>query len=255
MADELDKILRKAKETNQKRRNDKVQEIIPEKPDVRPVTPPDDERYAVYRRLSPWGVGFVELVIFFSIAVVFLMLWVVGSDSPLWVWNGYDMFLMLTIATLALTGLRLLASEVYIYFTFSSFRKWRQQLPYRLEGWEQLADMPHFGKAQYWSLECKIAVEFSAAAKPAEMAFRELAEAFCAKLNRYYYPAFSSDPRTPWSFKDNELKGSINGAVARLTFRFLKTEMSLLAERYDQLRKITLCVDSNVEKVEPESSD
>ncbi len=256
MADELDKILRKAKAENEKRRSVTVAADVPETPLAQqPVTPPDDERYAVYRRLSPWGVGFVELVLFFSAALVCLMMWVIGSDAPIWVWNGYDMFLVCTITIVGLAGLRILSAEVYTRATFNAFRKWRQHLPYRLEGWEHLADMAHFGKAQYWSSSCRITVTFGTNSEPATTAFRELAEAFCIKANRYFYTAFSSDPRTSWKLEGNELSGSINGAIARLTWRFLKREMNLLAKRYGQPEKITLFVKQDVEKVEPESSD
>ena len=77
----------------------------------------------------------------------------------------------------------------------------------------------------------------------------------CRNANKCFYAPGFGDPRVTWNFKDFQLTGSVNGAVARKIYAFLKTDMALLAKRYNQPAKIIITVRGEVEEVEPESSD
>lgn len=255
MADDLDRLLEKAREENQKAGQRKKQAAQKPRPEVLPVTPGDDERYSVYRRLSPARISVIEFALVAGICITFITLWLVGLGNPSWAWKGYDMFFVCSVITGSILALRLIYTELYALLTFSSFRKWRKNLPYRLEGWQELVDMPHFGKAHWWRRECTIRVTIGSQNENVVQGFHDLAASFCRNCNKVYYTAFSSDPRITWSLDEHILKGSVNGVVARKIYDFLRKDMTLMAERYGQPVKITITVRGNVEEVTPESSD
>lgn len=255
MADELDKLLRKANAENEKSRKPRRPAPAPKGPAMPPPTPENDERYVVYRVLCPARISFVEFVLFISAILCLFMMWVIGSDQPMWVWNGHDMFLLSTFAVIGLLLLRFVFTELYMFLTFPAFRKWRKNLPYTLEGWPEMVDMPHFGKIKWWRSECRITVRFGRPDQHAVEAFNALARSLCTRLNKTFYTPFSSDSRTTWSLNEFELKGSMNGNCARKIYRFLHNDMALLAARYGQPEKIVITVRGGVEEVTPESSD
>jgi hypothetical protein len=255
MADDLDRLLEKAREENQKAQSRKKQAPQKPRPAEQPVTPDDDERYSVYRRLSPARISIIEFALVAGLCITFVTMWVVGQSDPLWVWKGYDMCFVCSVAFAGFLALRLLYTELYAFFTFSRFRKWRKQLPYRLEGWQELVDMPHFGKAHWWRRECTLRVTITSENENVVQGFNDLAALLCRNCNKGYYTAFSSDPRISWSLDGHQLRGSVNGAVARKIYDFLRKDMTLMAERYGQPVKITITVRGDVEEVAPESSD
>lgn len=253
MADDLDKLLQKARAEN--RKNGRPAPAPKKHALMPPATPDDDERYAVYRRLSPARISILEFALVAGAGISFGTIWLIGTGEPSWVWKGYDMFMVCTVICFGFLALRLVYTEIFALLTFGSFRKWRQRLPYRLEGWQELVDMPHFGKAHWWRRECIIRVDFGKTDTEATQAFRELSNALCRNCNKMYYTAFASDFRSKWSLNEFELKGSVNGPVARKIYNFLKRDMVLLAKRYGQPGKITIITRGGVDEVTPESSD
>jgi hypothetical protein len=260
MSDELDKLLKKASDSQEDLQKRKIAEekkaaILPAPP---PATPKDDERYAVYRQLATGTMSAAEYVLWMGAAFFCLLMWTTTSDeNEKFHWHGQNVYLLATYGTILLFAIRLILQELFLRLSFSTFRKWRQSLPFKLEGWEELVDKPHFGKTKYWLYECCVQFEIgdNYDQQQAQDALALLAKEFCLKANGKFYTPFGSESRRKWHFEQNKMSGSANGKIAKMLYCFLKKEMILLHDRYKQPIKINIIAKGGVDSVEQETSD
>lgn len=197
-------------------------------------TPPDSERWAVYRALRLKRLNYFWLFTFLFSLIIFLASWLLREFFP------FQRPAMGTLLVLSL--LFWLYVRAWTALTFPSFQKWRGRLPFKLAGWERLVDERTFGDAEYWR-DGRIAIRASRGSSALDEALRLAAERFCQEAPRLYYRSKSPSPgRQKWSYDPGKrtLSGSLNCDVAAGLYLFLKGPLAALAGKYPGLTGVEI---------------
>jgi hypothetical protein len=124
--------------------------------------------------------------------------------------------------------LRYVISFVYVVATFPFVKNWEKELPFKLEGWDQLSQSENGFSTDFWRIRCMIRITLRGASQAHRVDVDAMCRRFIERTTRYFYPAtfpilgFARDPRTQWTYASNTLQGSSNIRIVWEIFTLLK---------------------------------
>jgi hypothetical protein len=145
--------------------------------------------------------------------------------------------------------------------SFRTFRRWRQALPFQLEGWGPLVDSPHFAAPSHWRLRASLKVECTPEAALDREVISSLLYLFAREANRCFYsPAstldgFGSDPRQQWTTTDDTAHGSLNTRVVSALYRFLQDELAPVVKQHGGVARVVITADTEEHEIARETID
>lgn len=186
-----------------------------------------------------------SFLLFRSLKISYVGFWwyVLGTSIPiplLWIGYGNKTIRYICFALMAVTALRIILHYIIMYFRYLEYRKIFRELPFRIEGWEELVSSANFVKYRFWR-HGEIRFYFSTNHDVPEKVIKSLQYLFISEANGNFY--FTYDTPTPQEWKaiaENRLKGDINCRVAGAFYHFLTKEMIPFHSKYNCVDKIEI---------------
>jgi len=212
-----------------------------------------DKSFDFYQAMKPSRTG----PIWFKLFLVFVL----GSELVFFANLFADRFSFLYFITVGCgvaCALRYLYSWFYTITTFSEFKVWQQQLPFRLTGWERLTQSKNGFDLYFWRVKCEIRILFKGNYTDHQKAIDAICYLFTVNANDEFYglngaavAGYARDPRVKWTYSDGTFSGSSNIRVVGEIYHFIKDDLVLLARKYDIIESVEIIADQDEHSIRP----
>ena len=200
---------------------------------------PHSDSFSIYRSFfkSP-----VHLLWYLPLSLIILPI-LFFSDKRI---NFEQMMLIILILVAIPVGLESIRF-FSIIITYPTFKGWKKNLPFALEGWEKLVQTEGFLSYQHWQLKVSVQSECARSEKNFSGQVLNTLENFVNKANKTFYAPndvldrFVDDPREKWKIDAErcKLEGSLNCQVAYRLYQLIRQELTPLAH-HANIKKISI---------------
>jgi len=209
-------------------------------------SPLDPFSFYVYSRIFPSGFRMILWIFFvLTIGTVCIFLYLL-EDTSVW-------FLYIGLGLINLFFLRLIIEQLRKIWTYKTYKNFKTNLPFQLQGWKNISKNPDLLHPQNWSFDCSIEVILNKEAN--EFDYQKINDAltlFISGANKHFYKAWLSDGRKKWSL-ENQLNatGSADITVIGEMYTLVQDYLKSIHEKYPVVEIVKIIIDQNIGNVEP----
>jgi len=147
--------------------------------------------------------------------------------------------------------------RLQLVFGYHGFRKWRRELPFQLNGWEEVVDSDIISDDCTWASKFKLNVEYDGTTEDDVRNISAYLTVLTKKVNKCFYEpesiieSYSGDPRIPFQVEEYSISGSANCEIVKVIRRFLMDDLSMLERRSHLIKSVNLWFANELYKVYP----